>query len=661
MTAAATRSSAEATLVAAPPLALLFWLSGAVSPLAALAATALVVYLIFSSGFVFLRLANASDLPAPAAWVMGIFASAIALAALVFTFELLAAIAFVIWALVVIGLELLTRRSMPVPRAPQRGELVALLACGAATLYWTWALAEVPQVLWRDGILDTWVDQFIHGSVISQFGDPRAAGRGHVELADVAREPYHYASYMLPAVLAWPLDLPGLTLATSFWVPLGFFTVCAGAYTLGAALAGQGGGLAALGALTLLPDAASYGLHNRLYGYYWYVIAVPTASYAVGVALLAIALLRRWSAAGNLRALAASGALVAGLLIIRVHIFAVLAPAWIACAALTTRVVQRRALLFAGGGLALFGIFVWGFYHLFPDATLALDRFLAVVHNDHQPVAYNYAGIAMSHGALVAVAIGVLLVLVCTVGVFGLLYPISILAARRSRRLELIDLVPLALLASYLLLIFTAPVPPHGDPTEFTQRPFVLVYAVLAVWTAAGFAGWLATYDLRQRRVWLPLGIAAALAVMWALLDTVADARWDFRYPVAEGLPQAASYVRSHSQPGDLLAVAGLSMAFAPADLPVELTAMSGVPAYLSRPRMHMMVGGARAQAALPRYIALRAIERETNSEAALARLQALGVSWYVVADDARQGPRWDPERRRAVFVDRMIAVYAAR
>jgi hypothetical protein len=161
--------------------------------------------------------------------------------------------------------------------------------------------------------------------------------------------------------------------------------------------------------------------------------------------------------------------------------------------------------------------------------------------------------------------------------------------------------------------------------------------------------------------VWLSLGIAAAVAVMWALLDTVADARWAFRYQVAEGLPQAASYMRSHSQPGDLLAVAGLSMAFVPADLPVQLTAMSGVPAYLSRPQMHMMVGGARAQAALPRYIALRVIERQTNPEAALARLQALGIRWYVVADGARQGPHWDPERRRAAFVDRMVAVYATR
>src|SRR5207237_716636 len=188
----------------------------------------------------------------------------------------LAATAFAVWAVVVAGVTFVMRRSAPAARALARGELIALLACAAATAFWCWDLAEAPKILWRDGVLTTWVDQFIHGATLAEFGDPRTAGWQHMELAGVAREPYHYASYMLPAALAWPLDLPGLTLATSVWVPLGFLTACAGAYALGATLGGTAGGFAALGALTLLPDAASYGLHNRLFGYYWYVIAVPT-------------------------------------------------------------------------------------------------------------------------------------------------------------------------------------------------------------------------------------------------------------------------------------------------------------------------------------------------------------------------------------------------
>ncbi len=43
----------------------------------------------------------------------------------------------------------------------------------------------------------------------------------------------------------------------------------------------------------------------------------------------------------------------------------------------------------------------------------------------------------------------------------------------------------------------------------------------------------------------------------------------------------------------------------------------------------------------------------------ALGRLRKLGIQWYVVAD--RSGPRWDPERRHAVFVDGSMAVYSTR
>jgi hypothetical protein len=148
------------------------------------------------------------------------------------------------------------------------------------------------------------------------------------------------------------------------------------------------------------------------------------------------------------------------------------------------------------------------------------------------------------------------------------------------------------------------------------------------------------------------LPLAGLLAAVWSLLFlllpyitrtsmlTVGDWRWAYRYRVAEGLPQAASYLRSRAQPGDLFAARGLSSSFVPADLPVQLVAMSGVPAYLSRPFMHIAYGGVRAQTAL-------------------ARLRALGIRWYVVAETDRRGPRWDPERRRAVFVDRMVAVYA--
>jgi hypothetical protein len=662
MSAVTMPRSLAATLVIALPLAGLLWLSGAVPALAALAAMIVFVLVVVSAGLALLRAAGASDMPAAAAWVMGVLATAIAMYLLVIGLGLLASTAFAVWALLVLGLRVLLRPGAA--RGADAGELLGLLLCGLATAYWCRELAEVPRILARDGWLMTWTDQFIHGSAISQFGDPRAAGHHSIELAGLPLPAYHYASYMLPAAFARPLDLPGLALATSVWVPLGFLTACAGAYALGGELAGRGGAIASLAVLTLLPDAASYGLHNRLFGYYWYVIAVPGASYGVGIALLAIVFLRRWLRQRDLRPLIAGACVAAGVVLVRVHVFLVAFPAWLACAGLAVPLVRRRKLAFLGLVAGALALFVWGFYAAWPDAVHALEPFLAVTHNEQQPVAYRglYHGLTVLYGPQVAIPAGIVLVFVAFLGGFVFLYPLSIVLARRSRGLEAIDLVPPALLVVYFLLMVTAPVPAHGDSTEFTQRPFVLVYAVVAVWSAASFAGWLAQLGgLRVRRVWLPLLLAGALTVMWALRYTVKDWRWAYAYQVAEGLPQAAALLRESWRPGDVLAAQGLKPGLVTTDPAVQLVSLTGVPAYVTRPFIHVASGGLRKEAALRRYAELEEVARAESAPAALARLRELGIAWYLVTSPERRGPRWDPQRRQAFFVDGMVALYRTR
>jgi hypothetical protein len=447
-------------------------------------------------------------------------------------------------------------------------------------------------------------------------------------------------------------------------VPVGFFTLCAGAYSLGTALAGRAGGLAALAVLTLLPDGASYGLHNRLFGYYWYVIAVPGASYSVGIALLSIAFLRRWSKTGELPLLLASFCLVAGLPLIRVHIFLLAFPAWLAIAALSIRWVRSRKLLASSAAIAAFALFVGAFYALVPNAVPALELFLDVTHNQQQPTAYRglYAGLTALYGAPVAVPVGILLVFLACFSMFSVFYPVSVWLASRSRGLETIDATPLVLSVCYLLLIITAPLPSHGDATELAQRPFVLLYAVVAIWTVCGLVSWLeARGGWGARRVWLPVVIGAALAVIWALHSTVRDWRWAYAYRVAEGLPQAAHFMRNNWRPGDVLAAQGMQPGLVTTDPAIQLVSMTGMPAYLARPFIRIVQGGRHQEVATQRYAALGRVGREDSADAALARLRALGIRWYVVAESDRRGPRWDPERRHAVFVDRMVAVYATR
>src|SRR5262245_58911660 len=426
--------SIAATLVIALPLAGLFALSGAVSMPVAAAAMIAFAFIVLCAGRLLLRAAGAADLPVAAAWVLGVFATAIALFILVMAFHVLAATAFAIWSVAVLGLSVVFRES----RTHDWAELVPIALCAAATVYWCASTAEAPQVLARDGTLPVWVDHYIHGATISQFGDPRAAGQGVMELSGQPLRLYHYASYLLPAVFAWPLDLPGLPLATSVWMPLGFFTLCASIYALGTSLGGRLGGVLSLAALTLLPDAGSYGLYNLGFGYYWYVLAVPGAAYGVAVCLLAFALLHRWAERRALPALFASASLVLGSVLIRAHVFLLALPAWLASAAMLEAFVRRRKIAFLGAAIAAWGIGVLAYYAFVPDAVYALPVFLEISHHHmhqlNQPVYQEwYTVFSNAYGPAVAVPLGVLLIYPAALGIFVLLYPLSVFLVHRTR------------------------------------------------------------------------------------------------------------------------------------------------------------------------------------------------------------------------------------
>jgi hypothetical protein len=495
----------------------------------------------------------------------------------------------------------------------------------------------------------------IHGGVISGFGDALAHGRQSIDLADFPRPFYHYASYLLPALFAAPLDLPGLPLATSVWLPLGFFTMCAGAYVFGQTLAGPPGGVSAVAVLTLVPDAADYGLRNAFFGFNWHVLTHPSAAYALGIALLSLAFLKRWCEERRPRLLAASIALAAGLLLFRAHLFVLALPCVLATAAIASAQFRRRRLMYIGAALVLLVALT-----LVVDGPRALRPFLATVH-DQPGIAYAgwYDSLLQRYGARVALPAGVLLVFPAFLGIFTLLYPIALWLRHRSA----FDAMPLVLIGGYAALMALAPIPWNGDATELTQRPFVLVYAVVAIWTAAVFVE-------RVSFRWVLALTGAAFAAMWphsGLWGEAPKFSWGWNYyarAITPGLAQAAAFLRKEGKPGDEFAVQrlepgwmpSLRPGWVPTDAAVELTALSGMPAYIARPYIHIAQGGERQWVAQERYAALEAVARETQASAALARLRGLGIRWYVVMDG--RGPAWDPQRLLAVFRDRRVAVY---
>ena len=153
------------------------------------------------------------------------------------------------------------------------------------------------------------------------------------------------------------------------------------------------------------------------------------------------------------------------------HVFAVGFPAWLATAALATRTVRTRPLLFGGGGLLAFLLFVMAFYAA-TDSDFALPVFLDVLHDRQEPTAYGgvYWGLLTRYGDLVAALAGIPLVYLACLGALVVLYPLAVWLGSRARALQRIDVFPAFLLAAYLAMMLTAPIDKHRDSTEFTVR-----------------------------------------------------------------------------------------------------------------------------------------------------------------------------------------------
>src|SRR5436189_2470684 len=168
----------------AAPLALLFWLCGSVSFLAAFAAMVLTTLMVLSIGCALLRALGAPTPSAATAWVLGGFVISLTLYALVQWLDLGVLTATALLVIAAGGLAWWQR----LWRAPvDQGELVGVALCGAVTLLWCHYSASAPATLARLGVLPVWVDYMIDGTVISSLGDPLAQGAQSIELAGFAR------------------------------------------------------------------------------------------------------------------------------------------------------------------------------------------------------------------------------------------------------------------------------------------------------------------------------------------------------------------------------------------------------------------------------------------------------------------------------------------
>ncbi len=456
--------------------------------------------------------------------------------------------------------------------APRDGALavgLAALVC-ASSFIWSWqAIIAVPHL--RAGPFTAWTDYFIHAGEIVQFAHFGAL-RGTSIFAAGARLPlYHYGSYMIPASLTALSGMPALVSATVLWTLLGFVAMGLAAAALGAMLAGEAGGVLAVAAVLLLPDAAHYGLENPFFDFHWLLQVSASGCYGLALACLAVAAMLRWLRGSGAVHLAWAAGLTIAVFEFRVHIFAVLALTNGILVAAGWRPARRWvkpvAILagFAGLGIAS-GVtelvprapHFWSGPHHPVQTLLAMlgmrpspyaDAYwtlVAAVHENGGVAGALWRGLAMGAGLVML-----------PFAAFGALVPVYaaglFFAARRGARVE--DVVPLAAILAYLAMVAGFADTPD-EPYEFAHRPFVFVYALLAVWCARDAVVWVG----KAGRL-APMLAAAALLIVPVALQGRAQRSmlaWGAKYSVTDvppGLQAAAGFLRGHARPGDVVAM----------------------------------------------------------------------------------------------------------
>jgi len=634
---------------------------------------------LLATGEAALILARVQAIPGrlPIAFVLGSVMTSLLIEAAVILGNFPPDAVFLLWGMVIclttVGLCLRGQLTMDSREWLDLG--AAVLAVVLVSFFCLKTAAALP-TLARSGVLPAWSDYYIHGMEIAQFGDPNAVGRGDLLLVGQPLVFYHYGIYMLPATLMRITGLPGLALATSILLPLGLLLGAFGSFSLGKALSNQAGGILALTLVTLMPDAAHYGLKNGLFGFHWLLFAAPGSGYGIGTSAASLVLVERWLRSNERGGLILGLCLAAALLQVRAHFLLWFVPALLATVILSTSAEwrHRRSVIFGIGIVCVAAIILLTLTptlrHLwlnFPDPIAFLQ---AAHHQD--PMAYSgvYDRFVTQHTYAVSVLLGIILLVPAMLGIFTVIYPICMVSKLRHFRWESMDAFPIMLLATLVVVVVAAPVPPHGDSSEFRHRPFVLLYTVVVVWTSAYLVRLLAEKELFAAWSRCPaksakvniVCIVALLGIAYCFRD-IDPGRprmsWAFAYYNLRNLPgliEAATFIRGHSKAGDVLAVSNLDPQAMYLDPAIEIVSLTGVPAYLGQAGVQVTYGDERRTLVAERLARLQAIETATDIGAVFMLMRQYGIRWYVCVTSGT--PRWDIERKRASFRAREAAVY---
>ena len=480
-------------------------------------------------------------------------------------------------ALIAAGVAAWAGRADP-PARRVRGSATGLgclaLSLAAATL---WSIDSIAPTVTSHGevVFRPWADSFPNSCFVRIFRDTRGASSlGHFSLAGEPAPIYHYAGFVVPALLAATSGASCYLAYSTFMIPLGLALTGLAASLLGRWWYGPGAGLAASVGVLLIPDASRYGIANPFLSYFWLAETGPTMTYGVALIAVAWALVFEGCRAGRL-GLVAAGFAAAGLSVaFKAHLFVANALLIWAYPAFFLRGYSRRArLAWLAFAVATFGAAARASGRFDGVPLLRLDGsglkpyLTAVAANLNDPGIRRLLAVGPGTSPAHDLAAGLAHLTFGTLGAFAAAFPILgvILVAKggpdRRARVET-ALFPALVTANYLVMALgLAPDDrTRHTPDELLHRPLVWAYFAVAAWASGGFYA----LALRPRlarpgpaRAVVAAGVAALLAVPAYFGQGVqVGPGWgkevtSIRLPV--GFVRSAGFLRDHSARGDVV------------------------------------------------------------------------------------------------------------
>lgn len=382
-------------------------------------------------------------------------------------------------------------------RVGHSSESIFIVVASMAVTLWCRDLLHPIDTNRGIAVIRAWGDVYYHLSQIGAFAVSKGVGTiFDVQMAGTIAQPYHFASYIIPAVLVNATATSAWVAYASFLVPFGVLVSALAAYALASSVFGRWPALAAGLALLLFPDAVQQGFGNPFFGYHWLQQVGPAGSYGVACAALALMLMLEACRTAHYRLIFFSYGFVLFTLLFKAQIFVAISflilvfpPLFMPGMATQYRILSLLALTGVYLGVVTGSQMIPGVPVLRLDGS-SLRTYSVMVLNMTEEGVFKRLGTVAFDAAgnnwwLRAGAFASML-MIWTFGIFPALYAAQLGRMRRQFPAA-VWVLPAMVLTIYLVMATCLSLDDRriGRPEELLHRPFVWAYFLLVVWLSA--------------------------------------------------------------------------------------------------------------------------------------------------------------------------------